>query len=483
VAFRQIGIRLAQRRHWRIALLVALDVLSIHLGFVLAYWIRYELQWPLPVADSNYVPFDEYVSTEIILIALLLVVYALHKVYAHRPGRNWMDETALALSGTMTGTMLMIVLTYFMPELSYSRGLFPLAAVTILFLLTLSRIAKNVVLNQLRKRGVSVKQVLVVGAGEVGRTVMRTIVARPELGYRVAGFVDDDPTKGQSDLGRIRALGDLDNITEMVCAYGIDIVIITLPWMYHRKILRIVRQCERQNVQSYIVPDLFQITISQVGIEHLGEVPMIGLREETITHGWRVVKRVVDIFAALGALILGAPIWLLISLAIVLDSPGPVIFRQTRLGERERPFTFFKFRTMVRGAESQKETLLEGNGADRRLFKMKDDPRVTRVGRWLRKHSMDEIPQFINVLRGDMSIVGPRPAIPSEVEGYLPWHRHRLDVPAGITGMWQVSGRSDLSFDEAALLDIWYAENWSFLLDLEIMVKTVGVMLLGRGAY
>ena len=474
---------LTHRKHWRTALLVVLDVLLIHLGFVLAYWIRYELQWPLPVADSNYVPFSAYVSTEIIFVVLLLVVYAAHKVYLHRPGRTWFEEMATVLSGTMTGTMFMIVITYFVPELSYSRGLFPLAAVTTLFLLTVGRIAKYIVLNQLRKRGIGIKQVLVVGAGEVGRTVMRTIVARPEQGYRVAGFVDDDPAKGQSDMGRIRALGNLDNITEMICAYKIDVVIITLPWNYHRKILRIVRQCERHNIQSYIVPDLFQITISQVGIEHLGEVPMIGLREEVIGQGWRIVKRAFDIVVSLCAVVLGAPIWSLIALAIVLDSPGPVIFRQTRLGERERPFTFLKFRTMVQGADAQKETLLEENGADRRLPKFKDDPRVTRVGRWLRKHSMDEIPQFINVLRGDMSIVGPRPAIPSEVELYLPWHLHRLDVPAGITGMWQVSGRSDLSFDEAALLDIWYAENWSFLLDLEITFKTVGVMVLGRGAY
>jgi exopolysaccharide biosynthesis polyprenyl glycosylphosphotransferase len=474
---------LGLKRHWRTALLVVLDVLLIHLGFVLAYWIRYELQWPLPVADRNYVPFDAYVSTEIVLVVVLLVVYAMHKVYAYRPRRSWIEEIATVLSGTMTGTMFMIVITYFVPELSYSRGLFPLAAVTILFLLALGRTVKNVVFNQFRKRGIGIKQVLVVGAGEVGRTVMRTIVARPELGYRLAGFVDDDPTKGETDLGRIRALGSLDNITEMVCAYGIDIVIITLPWNYHRKILRIVRQCERHNVQSYIVPDLFQIAISQVGIEHLGEVPMIGPREEAIGHGWRIVKRAFDIVGALCAVVLGAPIWLLISLAIVLDSPGSVIFKQIRLGERERPFMFLKFRTMVQGAEAQKETLLEENGTDRRLPKIKDDPRVTRVGRWLRRHSMDEIPQFINVLRGDMSIVGPRPAIPSEVELYLPWHRHRMDVPAGITGMWQVSGRSDLSFEEAALLDIWYAENWSFLLDLEIMFKTVGVMLLGKGAY
>jgi exopolysaccharide biosynthesis polyprenyl glycosylphosphotransferase len=220
-----------------------------------------------------------------------------------------------------------------------------------------------------------------------------------------------------------------------------------------------------------------------VGIEHLGEVPMIGVRDEAISHEWRVFKRIFDVLVAALALVLGAPFAALIAVLIKLDSPGPVIFAQQRLGEMEKPFTFFKFRTMYQDAEAVRENLIRESNGDRRLFKMKDDPRVTRVGRWLRKHSIDEFPQFLNVLRGDMSIVGPRPAVPSEVEFYMEWHRHRLDVPAGITGMWQVSGRSDLSFDEAALLDIWYAENWTFLLDLKIILRTIGVVLFGKGAY
>jgi exopolysaccharide biosynthesis polyprenyl glycosylphosphotransferase len=471
------------KQSWRTVVEVLVDALLIYVGFVLAYLIRYQLEWPLPVADENLIPYNAYVLTQAILSLLLLVVYGMHRLYAPPRGRSWLGESATLFSGTMTGMMLMIVVIYFVPELSYSRGLLPLAALTIFPLLALSRLIKQIILNQIRKRGVGVRQVVVVGAGEVGRTVMRTIVARPELGYRLAGFVDDDPDKGEKDMGRIKALGSLDRLPAVINDQEIDLVVITLPWMYHRKILRVVRQCERHNVQPYIVPDLLQITINQVGIEHLGEVPMIGLREEPISGGWRVAKRVFDILFSLAVLLLGAPLWLLISLAIVLDSPGPVIYSQIRIGARERPFLCLKFRTMCQDAEQQKEALIEENGTDRRLFKMKDDPRVTLVGRWLRKHSIDEVPQFINVLRGDMSVVGPRPAIPSEVQFYLPWHRGRMDVPAGITGMWQVSGRSDLSFDEAALLDIWYAENWSFLLDIEIMLKTIGVMLWGQGAY
>jgi exopolysaccharide biosynthesis polyprenyl glycosylphosphotransferase len=471
------------KQSWRTVIEVVLDGVLIQAGFVLAYLIRYQLEWPLPVAQEHFVSYRAYLPTQVILSVLLLVVYSMHRLYTHPRGRSWFDESAMLFSGTMTGIMLAIVVIYFVPELSYSRVLFPLAALTIFPLLALSRLVKQTVLNQIRRRGVGVRQVLVVGAGEVGRTVIRTIVARPELGYRVAGFVDDDPEKGEKDMGRIKALGSLDRLPAVINDQEIDLVVITLPWMYHRKILRVVRQCERHNVQPYIVPDLLQITINQVGIEHLGEVPMIGLREEPITREWRLAKRVFDIVFSLAVLLLGAPIWLLIALAIVMDSPGPVIYTQIRIGARERPFLCLKFRTMCQDAEQKKEKLIKENGTDRRLFKMKQDPRVTRVGRWLRKHSIDEVPQFVNVLRGDMSVVGPRPAIPSEVQFYLPWHRHRLDVPAGITGMWQVSGRSDLSFDEAALLDIWYAENWSFLLDIEIMLKTVGVMLWGQGAY
>ncbi|HUT18609.1 MAG TPA: sugar transferase [Anaerolineae bacterium] len=462
---------------------IAVDAVLVNLGFAVAYWVRYQLQWPWPVAAENKIPYATYVPMEAILALLLLVVYGMQRVYTPQRGRSWIDESFALLSGTATGVMLMIVLTYFLPDLSYSRGLLPLAAMTMLVLLIVSRIAKSIIVSRMRRKGIGIKQVLIVGAGEVGRTVMRTIVARPGLGYRLVGFVDDDPSKGQTDLGRIKALGSIDNLPTVISTLNIDMVIVTLPWMYQRKILRIVRQCERHRVQAYIVPDLLQITISQVGIETLGEVPMIGMREEAISHGWRVVKRIVDIAGSLTALIAGAPFALVVALLVKLGSKGPIIFQQIRLGEREKPFTCYKFRTMRQNAEAEKAALMEETNGDKRLFKMKDDPRITPLGRLLRKFRIDEYPQFFNVLRGDMSIVGPRPPVPIEVENYLEWHRHKLDVPAGITGLAQVSGGSDLSFDEWALLDTWYAENWTFLLDLKIMLKTVGVILIGHGAY
>jgi lipopolysaccharide/colanic/teichoic acid biosynthesis glycosyltransferase len=174
---------------------------------------------------------------------------------------------------------------------------------------------------------------------------------------------------------------------------------------------------------------------------------------------------------------------LLIVLLIEYDSPGPVLFRQVRVGRGGRLFTLYKFRSMRQGADEEKTTLSDRNQATGPLFKMRDDPRLTRVGRWLRRLSLDELPQFYNVLRGEMSLVGPRPPIPAEVEQYQDWHRRRLDVPPGVTGLWQVSGRSDLTFDEMVMLDLFYAENWSLLLDFKILLRTIPTVILGTGAY
>ncbi len=461
---------------------VSLDALLIAAGFALAYWIRYSLQWPSPVAEENFEPFVTYAPMGLLMVALLLIVYALHKVYVYRRGRSWFDETITLFSGTLNGLMLLIVLTYFIPELSYSRGLFPLAAMTIIGLLAISRIIKQIILSRLRKKGIGVRRVLVVGAGEVGRAVMRSIVAHPEMGYTVVGFVDDEPAK-RVNMGKIKALGEIDQLPALICERQIDLVVTTLPWMYHRKILRIMRQCEGQRCQVYIVPDLLETAIRRVDVEYLGEVPVMGVREEALGQGGLLLKRGIDLVLTVIALLVGGPLMLLIALWIKLDSPGPVIFAQTRIGKGGVPFTCLKFRTMRQGADAEKARLMSLNEGEERLFKIKNDPRVTRAGRWLRRFSLDELPQLFNVLRGEMSIVGPRPQVPREVELYLEWHRHRLDALPGITGMWQVSGRSDLSFDEMVLLDIWYVENWSLLLDLKILVKTAGVVLSRQGAY
>ncbi len=459
------------------------DVVLINVAFAAAYWVRYELQWFRAVDPAYYAPFRAYIPFALALTVLLMIAYKLGGVYNQPRGASWLDEVYALIGGTTTGIVIITAMTFWFRPRVYSRLMFLWAGLLIITLLSASRLIKRWVWGSLMRRGIGVDRVLIVGAGEVGRRLMRNIVAQPELGYRIIGFVDDDPEKNRTDIGRFRAFGGIENLPRVVQEEAIDEVIITLPWMYHRKILGIMRQCERERVRARIVPDLFQLALSRVDIEDLGGIPIIGVKEVSIT-GWNLAfKRISDIAFSLIGLILFSPLMLLIALAIKLDSPGPVLFKQIRVGKGGQKFVFYKFRSMHQGAEEEQPKLTDLDEVVGPTFKIRNDPRCTRVGKILRRTSLDELPQLYNVLRGEMSLVGPRPALPSEVEQYKEWHRRRLEISPGITGLWQVSGRSELTFDEMCLLDIYYLENWSPLLDLKIALKTIPAVIIGTGAY
>ena len=457
------------------------DVVLINVAMALAYWVRYELQWFLDISyyhsPSVYVPFS------LLFTVLMMVTFRMDRVYDQWRGRSWLDQVYRVINATAKSVVILMAITFVLRPTEYSRLMLIEAGVIGVILLALARVVQNWVTARLRARGIGVSRAIIVGAGEVGRTVMRTIVARPELGYEVVGFVDDNPDKGHTDIGRFKALGPLSNLPQQIEAEIIDEVIITLPWMYHRKIMSIVRECERRQVNARIVPDLFQMSLSQVNVDDLGGVPLIGVREVGFGRGTLLIKRVVDVVTAVLGLTLGLPILGLIALAIRLDSPGPIIFRQTRVGAGGKLFQMYKFRSMRQGAEEELEQLRELNEADGPLFKIRDDPRLTRVGRFLRRSSFDELPQLWNMLLGEVSLVGPRPPTPDEVACYQEWQKRRLDGRPGMTGLWQVSGRSLLTFDEMVLLDIYYIENWSLWLDFKILMRTIPKVLLGEGAY
>jgi len=471
------------RRWLSIAVAIA-DVFFINLAVAVAYWLRYGLQWFAAVDEAYFVPYTSFIPISLALTVLLLSIYKTTGVYNQPRGASWFDEVYRILTGTAVGIILMVfVIVFFFRPLFYSRLVFFYAGMLITILLGISRLVKRMVRNELRMRGLGVDRLLIVGAGEVGRTVMRNVVAHPALGYHVVGFVDDDPDKGKTNIGRFEALGSTTNLPRMVKELAIDEVIITLPWMYHRKIVSIIAQCEREQVKVRIVPDIFQMTLSHLDVEDLGGIPMIGVRDISISGSQLLIKRTMDVVISLAGLILLFPFFILIALAIRIDSPGPAVFRQIRVGKNERLFACYKFRSMRQGAEAEQEKLQDQNEAHGVFFKIREDPRITRVGRFLRRTSIDELPQLFNVLMGHMSVVGPRPATPSEVQRYQPWHKRRLEVAPGITGMWQVSGRSQLTFDEMVLLDLYYIENWSPLLDMQIMLRTIPKVLLGEGAY
>jgi exopolysaccharide biosynthesis polyprenyl glycosylphosphotransferase len=470
-------------RRWSTLTLVLADNVLINVAFVLSYHMRYELQWIRAVAEAYYVPFEAYVPVSILLTVILLIVFKVEGLYDRRRGSSWLDDIYIISTSTLVGIAIMIFIFFLYRAHFYSRLIFLYAVLLIVILLSLSRLVERQIAARLRRRGIGVDRVLIVGAGTVGRAIMRSIIARPELGYSPVGFIDDDPKKQNGAIGPFKAMGSTDDLAAVLRNEAIDQVIITLPWISHRKVLGIITDSERQGVRARFVPDLLQMSLSQVDTDVMDGVPLIGVKEPTL-RGWKIaVKRFIDIAISSAAIVLLSPMLLLTAILIKLDSPGPVFFKQTRLGRGARPFSCYKFRSMWEDAEDVKPELSALNEAEGPIFKIRDDPRVTRVGRVLRRFSLDELPQLFNVFRGDMSMVGPRPPLPSEVEDYEDWHHERLAIPSGMTGLWQVRGRSDLTFDEMVMLDLYYAENWSLWQDFKILLRTIPTVLFGRGAY
>jgi exopolysaccharide biosynthesis polyprenyl glycosylphosphotransferase len=459
---------------------LAIDIVLINVAFVLGYYLRYRVQLFRDIQFDA--PLADYLPIQILFSASLLMFFWADSIYSQR-NASWFDQTVRIAGSTIKMPFVVWTAIFIVAPTVYSRLLVLQAGVLVIVLLGLARFFKQTLEARLRTRGIGVSNLLIVGAGESGRAVMRNVFARPRLGYRCVGFVDDDPARGQTDIGRFPALGGLSAIGELLEEHHIDEVVITLPWSAQPRILEIVRLCEKRGVRARVVPSILQINFGQIDVDDFGGIPVLGVRGRTISPVARLLKRGFDLFFGGFITLLSAPLVGLAALAIKLESPGPAIFTQMRAGLNGKPFRIFKLRSMRVGAEAEQTALEALNEADGPMFKIKTDPRVTLVGRIIRKLSIDEFPQFWNVLRGEMSIVGPRPALLREVAEYDDWHRERLRVKPGITGLWQVSGRSQLKFEEMVLLDVYYIENSSLGTDFKIMLRTVPELLFGRGAY
>ncbi|MEZ4736359.1 MAG: sugar transferase [Caldilineaceae bacterium] len=475
-------VRLIDADWWPYLLLIT-DTILILLAFAGAYTMRYVWQIGRLVDPANQVGIQAYLAFASLLVIVCLFSFRFSHVYPYQVGRNVVEETYAIGTATTLAVVVLSGINLVYQPLSYSRLLFLYSAILITILLGSSRLLIVLARLHLRHYGIGVKRVLLIGAGDVGRMVMRTVMARPELGYQVVGFLDDNVAKGQTDIGPFKALGPVENCAQVLTQYAIDNVIICLPWQSHRIIQRLLRTCEQAQIRAQIVPDVFQVTKHQLQVEELNGIPLLSTRALSI-QGWNLIlKRAADLLVTSVLGVLALPLMAIIALAIRLDSAGPLIYTQTRIGKNGNPFTCSKFRSMVMDADELRSTLATLNEATGPLFKVRNDPRHTHVGRVLRRYSLDELPQLYNVLRGDMSLVGPRPNLPHEVAQYQEWHKKRLSVSPGITGLWQVSGRSDLTFDEMVLLDIYYVENWSLALDLHILLRSIPAVLHARGAY
>jgi exopolysaccharide biosynthesis polyprenyl glycosylphosphotransferase len=360
---------------------------------------------------------------------------------------------------------------------------------TVLWLFTLAAvIAMRAAARFLTRRHPAyIQNTLIVGAGEIGQLIARKILQHPEYRIKLIGFTDPDPRELRSDVGAIQIFEGIDDIVRIVRTMDIDRVVIAFSRERDTELLQLVRELRAYDVQIDVVPRLFDAVGPSSTVHRIEGMPLVSIAAVRITRSSRLLKRCVDVVVAAVLLVLTAPLLLLIAVLVRHDSPGPAFYRQTRLGMDRRPFTLLKFRTMHQGTDDapHREYLSQIMSTDAvpttdNLYKLDRSTEITRLGRPLRKTSLDELPQLLNVLRGDMSLVGPRPAIPYELELYEPHHLDRFAVPAGLTGLWQVEARAHSTFREALDLDVAYARGWSLGLDALLLLRTPAVMFRKR---
>ncbi|MCA9973885.1 MAG: sugar transferase [Anaerolineales bacterium] len=432
-----------------------------------------DLPWLMPVASVS-VPEIVYV-----LVPLLWsFTFLTGSVYDPRHIYKITDEMQRTVLAVAVAALLFAGALYLLAR-DFSRWLFILFVGLDLLLLLGWRVMARL-LFKLYRPPAAVRRVLIVGAGQVGQRVGEMITGHEWMGLVLTGYLDDDPDKEQAEP---LVLGQVQDVRRVVAEKQIDDVVIALPQRAYGQINRLVPALHDLPVNVRVVPDYFSLALYRATVEDFGGLPMINLRDPALNDVQRLTKRLFDLSVAGAVTLLLLPVLGLVALLIRLDSAGPVLFRQARVGENGRIFQMIKFRSMVVGAEKLQGRVNRVNGNGQVIHKQIDDPRVTRIGRLLRRTSLDELPQLFNVLRGDMSLVGPRPEMPWLVGQYEPWQHRRFAVPQGITGWWQVNGRADKPMHLHTEDDLYYVQNYSLWMDMYILLKTPFVVLRGKGAY
>ncbi|MEJ7711018.1 MAG: sugar transferase [Pyrinomonadaceae bacterium] len=436
----------------------------------------------------------------IFVVPLRLLVYAYYNLYRLRGEFSYVEDGVKIFKATATGSLLIIGVAFLyrggfeFRTFSYARGVFLLDFVLALAATGALRLILRQAQSFARRRSINLIPTLVVGRGAEAALCIREIRDRPELGYRVIGIVDSDAPQAeplQRSFEGIPVVGRMDALHTAIIETGANEVIVTDQRISHDALFdAMMRLGRKRGVEFRVAPTLLNCLPRKTEIDQIGHLPMITLFRDPLSDAARLVKRSFDICTAGAAFAVLSPLWALIAALIKLDSRGPVFYKQERVGMDGRVFLFYKFRTMHTGADDRthreyQRQYIAGDPSTNQgddghpVYKLARDSRITRVGRVLRRLSLDELPQLLNVLRGDMSVVGPRPPIPYEVEFYDLWHRKRLEMKPGLTGLWQVSGRNRLSFEEMVRLDLLYIENWSLLLDLKIILRTLPVIVRG----
>ena len=448
-----------------------LVALSLHLSILLRLWAnRFPYVQDLPRQE---IPLLLYLFFPLLWVVVLLVF----NIYDGRKNIRVVDEFgSLTIACGMASVASAGILYFTFRDISrFQFGLFALLA--FLLLLTWRGIFRLTVYRKY-SRHMELRKVLILGAGSAGKRIGEQIQRESMYGFHVVGYLDDDPLKHNGSV-----LGDLNLARQLVQRERIDDVVIALPMSAHQRLTQITAELHNLPVRVWVIPDYFSLTLHKAGVFDFAGIPMLDLRAPALDEYQRMIKRAFDLVVCSLALPLALPSMGIIALAIKLDSPGNVIFRQQRVGENGQLFTMLKFRTMVRNAETLRKQVEQRDENGNRILKTPADPRVTRVGKLLRRTSLDELPQIFNVFNNSMSLVGPRPEMPDFVDEYQPWQRKRFAVPQGITGWWQVNGRSDRPMHLHTEDDLYYVQHYSIWLDLQILARTIWAVVRRKGAY
>jgi len=482
---------------------VLIDLILIAFSSALSYWLRFHSQisqlvsrygWRINFEVLYTLPhFDSYIKILSFSTLLILVVLYYNGLYKIRAGLEPLQEVLLVVKSTIISFLGIVVITFALHEIYFSRGVLFYSWYCTTLSLSLWRLVKQGLAKRRISQGHDIQNVLILGAGRIGNFLAEEISRQWQLGLRVIGFLDDKFPQIQKTPSGYKVFGPVSKLKEVVSHHRVDEIYITFP-SERERVLNIISQCDQQNIRVKIIPDMFDFMRSRIRLDNRGPLPVVELIDFS-REGSFFFKRAFDLTLTFLALIISFPLLLLIALAIKIDSRGPIFYTQTRIGKKGKSFKFYKFRSMYANADDAshkayvKKLIRTGNPYveegknEKKIFKITDDKRITNVGRFIRKYSLDELGQLVNVLKGNLSLVGPRAPLPYEYGEYNDWHKKRLEILPGMTSLWVISGRSKLSFEEMVKLDIYYIENWSLLLDIKILIETIPAVLKGEAAY
>ncbi len=460
-------------------ILLVIDYFLIVGGVTSAYWLRKD--WIIPVMGNFQVR-----NIYLFVITPVLYILILFLCNAYRIDMPYWDKVRAIFKGVTYSVVVAVFLMYVGNVSGDVSRLFIgfTWVLTILYLL-IGRWVLERVLISLKLLAVPV---IIIGAGKTAELLLQSFERNPIMRYQILGFIDDNPVS-KKIADKYQILGGFKEIEAIVKLTKVQHVIVCVPGLEAKRLIALVNSLEIMVKNVSFIPELMGMPAANVHVQGLMEENMILLRVKNnlARPYYRLVKRIFDLVVTLCGLVVVLPIGLIIAALIYIDNPGPVLFAHRRVGKHGKEFPCYKFRSMIVGAEDVLKNYLANNPEAReeweRDFKLKDDPRITKIGHFLRKTSLDELPQLLNVLKGEMSLVGPRPIIKKEIEKYGSYINDFFLVPPGITGVWQVSGRSDTTYEERVQMDSWYVHNWSVWIDIVYLVRTVGVVLMRKGAY